>query len=276
MSPGPLALIAITDSPLLAAELALDRIMVDLECRGKADRQAGLALRLSGHTLDTVKTISAAIEADRFMVRLDAWSPESVRQIEAVLALGPGTLMLPMVRTPAEVAAFAQAVDGRARLSLLIETVAAVEGINELLDAADVDEIHVGLNDLRIDGGYRFLFEAVANGFLDPVLDAAHTRAIPCGIGGIARLDEGLVPGRLVLAELIRRDAAAVILSRTFARGTAHGEPTDPASVEIFRSEVGLLRTEESRLRDQGTRPDVAAEFQASVARAIAVLESST
>ena len=47
------------------------------------------------------------------------------------------------------------------------------------------------------------------------------------GFGGIARLDEGLLPGRVVLGEHLRLGSGSVILSRTFNRERIEAPESD-------------------------------------------------
>ncbi|RYY99898.1 MAG: aldolase, partial [Comamonadaceae bacterium] len=78
-----------------------------------------------------------------------------------------------------------------------------------------------------------------------------------------ARLDEGLLPGRDVLAEHLRLGSRAVILSRTFHRGDG----------VAFEQEVAALREVEARLggrsaeQVEGDRRRIAATIEA-IARA--------
>jgi len=278
---SPLKLVAITNSVDLArraGQLGIDRIMVDLEVRGKAERQTGLSLRLSGHTIDDVEALANQLGADQLAVRLDPWGPGSEAQIAAVLEHRPGILMLPMTRSADDVAAFAETVAGRAKLSLLVETVDAVQTVGDLLDAADVDELHIGLNDLRIDGGHRFLFEPVADGSILGAINEARARSIPCGVGGIARLDEGLVPGQLVLAALVHLEASAVILSRTFIRGTqATPLEWNDTTAKMIRGEIVALRAAEHQLRSATSVQRLARyqDFVEAVSRAVKELSLS-
>jgi hypothetical protein len=67
----------------------------------------------------------------------------------------------------------------------------------------------------------------------------AKAHGLRFGFGGIARLDEGLLPGRDVLAEHLRLGSQGVILSRTF-----HREDGDTA----FERQVAALREAEAQL----------------------------
>lgn len=69
-----LNLMYITNRPEIAqiAESAgVDRIFVDLEYIGKADRQSGLDTVKSKHTLDDVRIISKAITMAELLVRIN-------------------------------------------------------------------------------------------------------------------------------------------------------------------------------------------------------------
>ena len=66
---------------------------------------------------------------------------------------------------------------------------------------------------------------------------------MPFGIGGIARVGEGMLPAELLLAEHVRLGSAAVILSRTF-----HHPSEQNAAAHGFDDEVAALRQAERDL----------------------------
>src|SRR5690606_24503027 len=109
-------------------------------------------------------------------------------------------------------------------------------------------ELYIGLNDLHLDLNMRFIFEPLANGLVDEAAAlVAAAGQISFGFGGVARMNEGLVPGRLVLSEHIRLGSSTVILSRTFHRGLAGRGQL--GQLTQFANEVGALREEEEKLR---------------------------
>jgi hypothetical protein len=87
--------------------------------------------------------------------------------------------------------------------------------------------------------GCKFMFEPLLMGHVDRVAVAAKRQGLRMGFGGIARVDEGVLPGRDVLGEHIRLGSQAVILSRTFNR--VGGETS-------FEEAVGAIRAAESEL----------------------------
>jgi hypothetical protein len=84
---------------------------------------------------------------------------------------------------------------------------------------------------------------------VDRVAAAAKARGLRFGFGGIARMDEGLLPGHDVLAEHVRLGSSAVILSRTFNR------PPISTAEKSFEQAVAALRVAELALdlRSQGS-----------------------
>lgn len=238
-----LELIQITNDPAFARRcdaIGGIRLWVDLERLGKAQRQAGRNTFLSTHALDDVGRIRDVVSGSRLMVRVNPINPNSEDEVNAVLSRGADLIMLPMFSTAEELRTFSALVAGRAPIVPLVETVGAVQSLAEWIGVPGLCEVYVGLNDLHISMGLRFMFEPLAMGIVDSVALASRARGLNFGFGGIARLEEGQLPGRDVLAEHLRLGSNAVILSRTFHRG---GLGTD------FEEQVAALRRMERRLQ---------------------------
>jgi hypothetical protein len=155
-----------------------------------------------------------------------------------VLEQGADLLMLPMFTGGEQLRAFSVLVAGRAPIVPLMETAAALESVSAWAGTPGVEEIFVGLNDLHVSLGCRFMFEPLADGSVERVAQVAQAHGLRFGFGGIARLDEGLLPGRDVLAEHLRLGSGSVILSRTFHRDSAMD----------FEREINALRATERAL----------------------------
>ena len=210
-----------TDDPGLARraeEAGIERIGVDLERLGKAERQRGLGTWISPHTVDDAERVGAALDRAALFARVDPLHEGSAAQIDAVLARGVSVLMLPMVATPEEAREFAGLVGGRALVVLLVEHVEALRRLDELVAVDGVDEVHIGLNDLALSLGVRNRWLALAG---DLALNAGTTvRAAGkrFGLGAVGRAgDRSLpVPPELVYAEYARTGATAALVSRSF------------------------------------------------------------
>lgn len=215
------------------------RLFVDLERHGKAERQAGRSTFISSHEPRDVGRIKAVLTRSRLMVRLNPLHAGTPAEVDDALARGADCLMLPMFRSAPELAAFSRIVAGRAPIVPLLETAQALDSLDAWIATPGLGEVFVGLNDLHLSLGCRFMFEPLAQGLVDRVAAAARRQGLPFGFGGIARLDEGALPGRDVLAEHVRLGSAAVILSRTFHRSD---------SPRSFEDEVAALRQAEAAL----------------------------
>lgn len=215
-------LLQITNDPALARRcdaLPGMRLFVDLEVNGKAERQAGRNTFISTHRLEDVGRIKSQLQRSLLMVRVNPLHADTPDELDAVLAQGADWVMLPMFQTPEELRAFSRIVAGRAPIVALLETAGALQSLDDWVGTPGLCEVFVGLNDLHLSLGCRFMFEPLGQGVLDPIAARVHAQGLRFGFGGIARLDEGLLPGRDVLAEHLRLGSQAVILSRTFHSG---------------------------------------------------------
>jgi citrate lyase beta subunit len=225
---------------VFALDSGVDRIFVDLEIIGKQQRQGHLDTLISSHAISDVAALRPHVAPGKLMVRINPLHEGSFDEIEQTLAAGADTLMLPMFRDPGTVAAIARCVAGRARLCLLVETVGAMQSLADCVAVPGVHEVHIGLNDLHLELGDRFMFEPLANGLVDRMAQILNEAAIPFGIGGVARVGEGQLPAELILAEHARLGSTGAILSRTFHRRAASVQEVQ-AHMD-FAGEIGKLR----------------------------------
>lgn len=214
-------LMMIVNQPEIAryvAERGVDRIFVDLESLGKQERQGHLDTWLSAHTFDDISRVREAIGDRELLVRLNPWHAGSPAEIDEALQRGADLLMLPMFHRSEELAAFCAAVAGRVPVIPLVETAEAFAKIGEVAAVDGVSEVFIGLNDLHLSCGLKFMFEPLANGMLDQAAATLRASGKPFGFGGIARVGEGLLPAERILGEHVRLGSTSVILSRTFHR----------------------------------------------------------
>ena len=112
----PLNLIYITNRPevaLIAESNGVQRIMVDMETLGKEDRQKNMNTVKSHHTVADVAEIAKVLTKSELLVRINPWHEDSKDEIEAVIAAGADSIMLPMWKSEAEVDAFLRTVNKR-------------------------------------------------------------------------------------------------------------------------------------------------------------------
>ncbi len=154
-----LKLFYITKDPAVAriAQAAgVDRIFVDMEYIGKAQRQGGMDTVQNHHTVEDVARLRPVLDQAELLVRVNPVHPGSKDEIDRVIAAGADVIMLPMWQSVEEVQQFIRWVDGRAKTLLLLENKAAVDCLDRVVALPGVDEIHIGLNDLSISKEKNF------------------------------------------------------------------------------------------------------------------------
>lgn len=244
-----LKLFYITKNPAVAriAQAAgVDRIFVDMEYIGKAQRQGGMDTVQNHHTVEDVARLRPVLDQAELLVRVNPVHPGSKDEIDRVVAAGADVIMLPMWQSVEQVRQFIRWVDGRAKTLLLLENQAAVDCLDRVVALPGVDEIHIGLNDLSISQGKKFLFQPLADGTVDAVCAKIKAAGIPFGFGGFGRLGGGTLPAAYIVAEHYRLGSSMSILSRAFCN-TA--QITDLKEIKrIFTSGVAELRQYEAQL----------------------------
>lgn len=239
-------LMYITNDPKVATiiqKAGVDRVFVDMEYVGKDLRQGGMDTVQSHHTPADVAAVRKVLDKTQLLVRVNPIYSGSRHEIDAVIAAGADILMLPYFKTAAEVAEFLRYTGGRAKTMLLFETPEAVETIDEILALPGIDEALIGLNDLHLGYGRRFMFELLADGTVERICAHFRKANIPYGFGGVARVGTGTLPAQRIIGEHVRLGSQAVILSRSFCNTAM---VTDYAEIErIFLEEVPKLRRAE-------------------------------
>lgn len=204
--------------------IGVDIIMVDLESLGKEERQKGLNTVKSKHTIEDIRKLRSIINKSELCVRIDPLNVRSKEQIDAVIACDADSIMLPYFKYRSEVQTFQDLVDGRVKTVLLFETPESIVNHENILKNYRPDRIHVGLNDLSLSLKNEFMFKSLTLNVIKCFCEYLSDSEIPFGIGGIARLDGGLVAGRLILNEYKRLGARFTILSRSFVGDFEKGE----------------------------------------------------
>lgn len=241
-----LTLMLITNDPdwaAAASQSGVQRIFVDLERVGKHARQGHLNTVISNHSYEDIVTVKRAAPQSEILVRLNPEHVDSHLEIEKAIEAGADLIMLPMFTNIISVQRFTRAINKRCRFVPLVETLAAIDILPNIVAEDGVDEIYVGLNDLHLERQQNFMFEPLADGTIDQVSEICRQANKPFGFGGVGRMDDGLLKGHLVLAEHIRLGSSSVIISRSFLGAGDHR-----LSTSEFSSEIQKLRAREVML----------------------------
>lgn len=211
----------ITNNPSIASyaeESGINRIFIDLEIEGKIERQGHLDTHITTHKINDIEKVKQSLKHAELLVRVNPYSNDTFQEVDKVIEQGADIIMLPMFVNKYEVENFVKAVNGRAKVCLLLETPQAFTRINEILEVSGIDEVHVGLNDLSLGLKIDFMFEILSEGLLDYLASIFKDNDIRFGFGGIARVGEGILPAELIIREHARLGSELAILSRSFIR----------------------------------------------------------
>lgn len=215
-----LKLMYITNDPAvakIAVDAGVDRIFIDMELLGKAERQGGMDTVQSHHVPEDIGRVRTAIgRSAEIIARVNPLNPNSKAEIDISVAMGADVIMLPMWRTAEELREFIALVDGRAKTMPLLETDAAVDHLTEALELSGIDEMHIGLNDLHLCYRKKFLFQLLADGTVDALCECIKKAGLPYGFGGVGRPGTGTLPAEHIIGEHYRLGSQFVILSRSF------------------------------------------------------------
>jgi hypothetical protein len=225
----------------VAQEAGVDWIFVDLEFIGKNLRQEKRNTVISAHTIEDVKNIRNVVNASKLLVRINPIGDWSEKEINQTIEAGADIVMLPYFKAPEEVKIFLSHVNKRAQTCLLIETLSAVKNIDEILALGNIDFIHIGLNDIHIERKTDFMFEFLADGLLDELIEKIKKYNIPYGFGGMAKVDELKPKGKSIIAEHYRLGSTGVILSRSFSY---------PLKIDNYKKNSNIFIEEVKKIRE--------------------------
>jgi 2-keto-3-deoxy-L-rhamnonate aldolase RhmA len=236
----------------IAEEAGVNWIFVDMEFIGKDCRQGGLDTVQNHHTVEDVANIRAAVTKAKVLVRINPIHdtmddyPSSEEEIEAVIQAGADIVMLPYFKTTEEVHRFIGYVGGRAKTCLLVETPEAADLLDQIVEIDGIDMIHIGLNDMHLALKMKFMFQLLTDGSVDKWTRIIAQKGIMYGFGGLASLNGGAVPGRMILKEHYRLGSQMVIVSRAFCNTD---NMTDLDKVRsIFNNGIADIRKMENEM----------------------------
>jgi hypothetical protein len=217
------ALVAAACDERRPADERVSAVVVDWEQRGKAERQLGAELRIGtdtqirADTPDDLARVRAAVLAP-VICRINAPCPDTPAEVALAAALGADEVLVPMVRTPAEVEAVLAHADGRVGAGILIETPEAV-ACAHVLGMLPITRVYVGLMDLALQRGTSSIFTALVDGTVERVRSEI---AVPFGFGGLTVPGGGSpLPTELLLGEMARLRCDFSFLRRSFAADAA-------------------------------------------------------
>ena len=218
METTSLGLYLFTKDPFLAilAESAgVDSIIIDWENHNKKSRQQNYSTEINCDTPEDVARISAEVKIP-VTVRINSLGLQTKSEISEAIINGAQIIMLPMASDSQEVKKFIDLVDGRARTIVQIETQSLVKQCHQL-KSLPWDYAYIGLNDLMISRGSRYLWDSLLDGTVSHVYETLADRSV--GFAGITVVTGGFpIPFLDLLSEMCRLGCQLSFLRRSFKK----------------------------------------------------------
>ena len=218
--------ILITNDPSVASlahSCGIERLMIDLELMKKNERQGKLDTFITTHCREDISIIRKAAPNCELLVRLNPLYAGSKDEIDHAIESGADFIMQPYFSTANAVEQFSSLINGRCGFIPLVEHIQALGDIEAILNVQGITEAYLGLNDLNISRGGKFMFRAFPDGLVDRFAEAANKLNIPFGIGGIGAVGKSKLPAEVILTEHKRVGSARVILGRAFQEVVTNG-----------------------------------------------------
>ena len=122
----------------------------------------------------------------------------------------------------------------------------AADLLDQIVEIDGIDMIHIGLNDMHLALKMKFMFQLLTDGSVDKWTRIIAQKGIMYGFGGLASLNGGAVPGRMILKEHYRLGSQMVIVSRAFCNTD---NMTDLDKVRsIFNNGIADIRKMENEM----------------------------
>ena len=213
----------------------VDGVVVDWEFKGKNERQLGYDTQVNCYNESDIGLLRETTDKP-IICRINGGKHFSAEEIHVALEAGASEILLPMVTRLDEIEKALSAINGKAKLDVMIETEEAVTLAAEI-GKLPLYRVYVGLNDLSISRGTSNIFLPLVDGTLE------HVRThIPMdlGVAGLTH-PEG---GRPLPCRLLMKIMAKFNLSFSFLRRSFYKDIETYGASEIIcaiKSEMAIL-----------------------------------
>ena len=206
-----------TEKATLLSDCGIQQIMVDTETLGKVERQRHKDAVISNHSLiDVLKLKQLNLQA-KIICRINPFNINTNQEVDSAIKYGADIIMIPMINSVQDYRSTVDIIGSRVEVLPLIETPYSFFKVQEILNYAEIKQIHFGLNDLCISLGMRNLFEVLLSDTFQNIVSNLKCKSRLTGIGGIGdpQVSQKVNP-ILLLNSYLKCGANSVILSRNF------------------------------------------------------------
>lgn len=250
------------DTSLACLDAGVDGVVIDLETRGKAERQSGFDTEINAHSISTLASLRARTE-QRLLCRLSCPEPELI-EISRVIDAGADEVILPMLTSAKQAQDTCEKIGNACKITLMVETESMACEASKI-NALPIARVYVGLNDLQISRNSTSIFAPMQDGLLDRLRQDID---IPdFGFAGITLPSKGApLRAKHLYNEMMRLGARFTFLRRSFYRDTA--EISFATAVTQIRNglKVAQMRRKE----------EIETDHQAMTQAVLALMEAGT
>lgn len=198
-------------------EANIDGIIVDWENKGKSNRQELYNTQVNEHTSKDLELVSKKNVAN-LICRINGPGYWSKEEIDRAIDLGATELLIPMIKSIAEVEFIINYIKDRVKIGIMLETNEALSIAGEL-DRMPIHRFFVGLNDLSIQRNSRNIFLPFVDGTIDTLRPKISKHF---GIAGLTHPMAGdPIPCSYLIKQMKRYEASFGFLRRSFYKDLA-------------------------------------------------------
>ena len=128
----------------------VDFIFVDMEYIGKAERQPGDTVK-NRHTPNDILQIRESCNPKKLLARINPYGGHSQDEIESAISAGATHIMLPMINSNEAIIGAANAINGRAALVPLIETIYSLKNLEQIITSQICSATYWWWNQLKFE-----------------------------------------------------------------------------------------------------------------------------
>ena len=230
-----------------AEQAGIHGFIVDWETKDKADRQKGYDTQINKDTLHDLEKVRQ-VTGQRVICRVNAFGEWTQDEVQSAVQAGADEIFLPMVRTPEQVQRALDYIKGNCDLSILVETVDAIDNARELAKLP-LKRVYAGLNDLSIERKISNIFVSLIDGTMDSIHSLFDC---PFGFAGLTSPELGHpIPCRLLIADMARLQCDFTFLRRSFTRDMAGKDMTVEVPRILDALSIARTRTQQEVQQDK-------------------------
>jgi len=225
-------------------EASVQGVVIDLEHKGKGNRQNPYNTQISTHTVQDLKDLRNEISS-YIICRINGGRYLDQDEIIKVIDSGADEILIPMVTSLDEIDYVSKIVNNQICVSVMIET---NEGINiaKEINSYSISRVFVGLNDLAISRNSRNIFMPLVDGTLDSLRP---NFTVPFGVAGLTHPYSGYpIPCKMLINEMKRLNCSFGFLRRSFYKDL--GKYSQKEIFSALRNEFSNGENEELDFQD--------------------------